>query len=58
MDASQLMKEVTTKFGGKGGGRKDRAEGTVPLEHLAEALDYAAELVKKDLNSTDPSPKG
>ncbi len=39
--AGEIVKAVTAKYGGKGGGNPQMAQGGVPADRIAEALDYA-----------------
>ena len=45
--AGEIVKAVTAKYGGKGGGNPQMAQGGVPADRIAEALDYARGLAAK-----------
>jgi alanyl-tRNA synthetase len=45
--AGAIMKAITEKYMGKGGGNPQMAQGGVPAEHLAEALAYVKEVLEK-----------
>jgi alanyl-tRNA synthetase len=42
--AGEIIKSVTARYGGKGGGNPQMAQGGVPADRVLEALDYAREL--------------
>ena len=42
--AGEIVKAVTAKYGGKGGGNPQMAQGGVPADRVREALDYARQL--------------
>jgi len=46
-NAGQIMKKIVEKYGGKGGGNPQMAQGGVPAERLAEAVEYAKEVLGK-----------
>jgi alanyl-tRNA synthetase len=46
-NAGQIMKKIVEKYGGKGGGNPQMAQGGVPAEQLAEALEYAKQVLGK-----------
>ncbi len=45
--AGAIMKAITEKFEGKGGGNPQMAQGGIPAERLAEALGYVKEILGK-----------
>jgi alanyl-tRNA synthetase len=48
MNMNELMKRATERFGGRGGGSPDLAQGGISqLEHLSASIDGAAEEVGK-----------
>jgi alanyl-tRNA synthetase len=45
--AGAIMKAITEKYEGKGGGNPQMAQGGVPAEHLTEALEYVKQVMSK-----------
>lgn len=45
-NAGQIIKSITSKYSGKGGGNPQMAQGGVPAEHLTAALEYVKELLQ------------
>jgi alanyl-tRNA synthetase len=45
VDVGSLLKEVTTAVGGRGGGRKDTAQGGAPPDRLVEAIAIAIRII-------------
>ena len=47
--AHQVLKEVTSKYGGGGGGRETMAQaGGIPIEKIQDCIDCAAFLLQKE----------